>query len=85
MVSSRKAIMEMLEKLQKDRRLQFTMPATFGGGVAVVQLNPNAGKRYILQVAKDLETALASPPYWTHDKSKPIAKWVADRLGTLVS
>jgi hypothetical protein len=85
MIPSRKAIMELMERLQKGESLQFSVPETFGGGVALVQLNPNAGKRYILKVAKDLETARVSPPYWSHDKTKPIAKWVADRLGDIMS
>ena len=85
MIPSRKAIMEMTERLQKNESLQFSIPATFGGGVAVIQLNPDAGKRYILKVAVDLETARVSTPYWSHDKIKPIAKWVADRLGDIMS
>jgi hypothetical protein len=84
MIPSRKAIMQGMERLQKDQRLSFEIPATFGGGVAIIHLNPNEGKRYILKVAKDLDTALISPPYWSHDKTRPIAKWVADRLGTLM-
>jgi hypothetical protein len=72
-----------MEKLLKEQQLCFTIPATFGGGTAIVRLNPDAGKRYILQVAKDFETARGSAPYWSHDKAKHIAKWVADRLGFL--
>jgi hypothetical protein len=85
MIPSRKAIMAGMEKLQKDQSLRFTIPDTFGGGVAVIQLNPDAGKRYILKVAQDLEAARVSPPYWSHNRTKPIAKWVADRLGDIMS
>jgi hypothetical protein len=60
MTPSKEAIMEDMEKLQKEQELCFTIPATFGGGAAIIQLNPNAGKRYILKVAKDLETARSS-------------------------
>jgi len=28
-----------MEKLQKDQSLRFTMPDTFGGGVAIIHLN----------------------------------------------
>lgn len=84
MIPSKQAIMAGMEKLQKEQELCFTLPETFGGGVATIQLNPNAGKRYILKVAKDLETARSSSPYWSHDKAKHIAKWVADRLGSLM-
>jgi hypothetical protein len=82
MTPSKQAIVGYMEKLQKEQELCFTIPETFGGGAAIIQLNPNAGKRYILKVAKDLETARGSAPYWSHDKAKHIAKWVADRLGS---
>jgi hypothetical protein len=82
MTPSREAITQDMEKLQKEQELCFTIPETFGGGAAVIRLNPGSGKRYILKVAKDLETARSSAPYWSHDKAKHIAKWVADRLGS---
>jgi len=44
-------------------------------------LNTAAGKRYLLLVGRDEKSAQASPPYWSHDQCKPIAKWVNDRLG----
>ena len=82
MTPSREAIVGDMEKLLKEQELCFTIPETFGGGAAIIQLNPDAGKRYILKVAKNLETARSSSPYWSHDKAKHIAKWVADRLGS---
>jgi hypothetical protein len=82
MTPSREAITQDMEKLQKEQELCFTIPETFGGGAAIIQLNPDSGKRYILKVAKDPETARSSAPYWSHDKAKHIAKWVADRLGS---
>lgn len=85
MSPSKDAIIKDMEKLQTEQELCFTIPETFGGGAAIIQLNPNAGKRYVLMVAKDLETARSSAPYWSHDKAKHIAKWVADRLGSLTS
>jgi hypothetical protein len=85
MTPSKETILEHIQKLQKEQELCFTIPATFGGGAAIVQLNPDAGKRYILKVAKDLETARGSSPYWAHDKAKHIAKWVADRLGAFTA
>jgi hypothetical protein len=84
MTPSKEAIVGAMEKLQKEQELCFTIPETFGGGAAIIHLNPNAGKRYILRVAKDQETARSSAPYWSHDKAKHIAKWVADRLGSLM-
>ena len=84
MTPSREAITQDMEKLQKEQELCFTIPATFGGGAAIIRLNPDSGKRYVLKVANDLSTARSSAPYWSHDKAKHIAKWVADRLGSLM-
>jgi hypothetical protein len=84
MIPSKQAIIAGVEKLQKGQDLSFTIPETFGGGVAIIELNEGAGKRYLLKVAKDQETARGSAPYWSHDKAKYIAKWVADRLGSLM-
>jgi hypothetical protein len=83
MIPSREAITQEMEKLQKEQELCYTIPETFGGGAAIIRLNPDSGKRFILKVAKDLETARSSAPYWSQDKAKHIAKWVADRLGSL--
>lgn len=85
MVLSRDQIMERMEKLNKGESLKFSIPDTFGGGVAVIQLNPSGGKRFVLWVGKDEEAARNSKPYWEQDKAKPIAKWVADRVGDLMS
>jgi hypothetical protein len=81
MVPTRAQILEMMEKLTKGRSLRFAIPATFGGGVALIEVNPEADQKYILKVAKDEQTAQASPPYWTQKTPKPIAKWVNDRWG----
>jgi hypothetical protein len=78
----REDIVELMEKLNKDDFLKFTLPEIFGGGVAAVGLNPDkGGKKYILKVGKDEAGALNGSIYWQNDKANPIAKWVADRLG----
>ena len=78
-------IVELMEQLKKEDVLKFTMPEIFGGGVAVVGLNPNpAGKvqkKYILKVGNDEVSASGGNIYWQKDKAKHIAKWVADRQG----
>jgi hypothetical protein len=84
MILQRKEIVDRMEKLGKGQALTFSLPATFGGGVAIIELNPHSGKKYILKVAKDVETAQTSSPYWEQDKVKHVAKWVADRLGDLM-
>jgi hypothetical protein len=84
MVPSRKEIIDRMEKLGKGKNLTFGIPETFGAGVAIIHLNAEPGKKYVLKVAKDEKTALESKPYWEHDNPKHLAKWVADRLGDLV-
>jgi hypothetical protein len=84
MVLSRDQIVERMEKLAKGESLRFSIPETFGGGVAVILLNPAEGKRFLLWVGKDETSAMNSKPYWEQDKAKPIAKWVADRVGDLM-
>lgn len=84
MVLSTEEIVQRMEKLGKGESIKFSIPQTFGGGVAVIQLNPGEGKKYLLWVGKDEQSAMNSKPYWEHDKAKPIAKWVADRSGDLL-
>lgn len=84
MILKREEIIERMEKLQKGQTLKFSIPETFGGGIAVIQVNPGEGKKYILKLGKDEATAMDSRPYWEQDKAKPIAKWVADRVGDLL-
>ncbi len=84
MVLSREEIIQKMERLAKGESLKFSIPNTFGGGVALIQLNNAEGKKYLLWVGKDEATAMSSKPYWQHDKAKPIAKWVADRVGDFV-
>ena len=82
---SREEIIEMMEQLKKEEVIKFTLPEIFGGGVAVVGLNPNppgkGQKKFILKVGKDETSALEGSVYWQNDKANHIAKWVADRQG----
>jgi hypothetical protein len=81
----RDEIVEMMEQLKKEEVIKFTLPEIFGGGVAVIGLNPNplgkAEKRYILKVGNDEASALGGNVYWQNDKARSVAKWVADRQG----
>ena len=78
-------IVEVMEQLKKEEVIRFTIPEIFGGGVAVVGLNPNPPgkdqKKYILKVGNDEASTLEGNIYWQNDKAKHIAKWVADRQG----
>ena len=81
-------IVEIMEQLKKEDVIKFTLPEIFGGGVAVVGLNPNPPgkdqKKYILKVGNDEASALGGNVYWQNNKAKPVAKWVADRQGVRV-
>ena len=37
---SREEIIEVMEQLKKEEVIKFTLPEIFGGGVAVIGLNP---------------------------------------------
>jgi hypothetical protein len=41
-----KEIMEQVEQLNDGKALKFKIPQTFGGGMAVIELNQNKGKKY---------------------------------------
>jgi parvulin-like peptidyl-prolyl isomerase len=75
-----KEIMEQIEQLNDGQTLKFKIPQTFGGGFAVIELNQNKGKKFLLKLGKD-ENAT---PYSDSDKPKDLAKWVADRQGESV-
>ena len=81
----RNEIVEMMEQLKKEEVLKFTLPEIFGGGVAVIGLNPKPSgkveKKYILKVGNDEASALGGDIYEQSDKARAIAKWVADRQG----
>jgi hypothetical protein len=77
-------IIKKMEEFKDGETLKFTIPATFGGGIAIIGLNPKCsdkgGKKYLLQTGKDDN----AKPYWDTDKAKDLAKWVVDRMGELV-
>jgi hypothetical protein len=80
---SRDEIIKKMEQLKEGEFLKFNIPVTFGGGIAIIGLNPNhsekGGKKYLLQTGKDENVK----PYWDTDKAKDLAKWTADRMGDL--
>ncbi len=84
MILKREEIIERMEKLAKGEYLKFSIPQTFGGGIAIIQVNPDEGKKYVLKLGTDENSALQAKSYWEQDKAKPIAKWVADRVGDLI-
>ena len=85
---SREEIIAVMEQLKKEEVIRFTLPEIFGGGVAVIGLNPKPlgkkEKRYILKVGNDEASALEGNIYYQNDKAKAVAKWVADRQGVRI-
>jgi len=80
-ILSQKEIIERMEQLKGEETLKFIIPEIFGGGVAIIGLNPNKkGKKYLLRLGNEGNET----PYWETDKAKDLAKWVADRLGNLI-
>ncbi len=81
MILRKNEIVTEMERLGKDSALVFKIPVTFGGGFAVVELNPGDGKRYRLRLSRQGEPPESAVEYWASDRAKDVAKWVADRLG----
>ena len=81
---SKDEIIKRMEQLKEGETLKFSIPTTFGGGVAMIGLNPKrsekSGKKYLLETGNERNVK----PYWDTDKEKDLAKWVADRMGELV-
>ncbi|NWG03364.1 MAG: hypothetical protein HXY44_10980, partial [Syntrophaceae bacterium] len=84
MKQSREEIISRMEQLKDGESLKFNIPEIFGGGVAIIELNPKrsekGGKKYLLTLKEGDEVK----PYWDTNKAKDLAKWVADRLGDLI-
>jgi hypothetical protein len=77
---SQDEIIERMEQLKDGETLKFNIPEIFGGGIAIIGLNPKqGGKKYLLQIGNEGNES----PYWDTNKAKDLAKWVADRLGDL--
>jgi len=74
-------IIDRMEELKDGESLKFNIPEIFGGGMAIIELNPEKdGKKYLLRIGNEGDES----PYWDTNKAKDLAKWVADRLGDLV-
>ena len=82
---STEEIIKQTEQLQNGQSLTFRFPAVFGGGVAIIGLNPqysdNGGKKYVLKLGKDQALAEKASPILSSDKPKSLAKWITERFG----
>jgi hypothetical protein len=77
---NRDEIIERMEQLKDGETLKFNIPEIFGGGIAIIGLNPEkGGKKYLLRIGDEGK----ENPYWDTNKAKDLAKWVDDRQGDL--
>ncbi len=81
-------IIKQMEQFQDGQNLTFSFPSVFGGGKAIIRLNPQypakGEKKYVLKLGKDEALAEKASPIMTSDKPKPIAKWITERFGELM-
>jgi hypothetical protein len=81
---SKDEIIKRMDQFKDGETLKFNIPTTFGGGIAIIRLNPKrpekGGKKYLLEMGNEGNVK----PHWDTDKAKDLAKWVADRMGDLV-
>jgi hypothetical protein len=81
-----KEIGVQIEQLKDSQSLRFKLHETFGAGIAIIELNSKypakKEKKYWLKWGKSEEIVRGlAEPFWATDKSKDLAKWVADRYG----
>ncbi len=86
---STEEIIKQVEQFQNGQHLTFRFPPVFGGGVAIIGVNPQfptkGEKKYVLKLGKDQDLAEKASPIMTSDKPKSLAKWVTERFGEQVS
>ena len=85
---STEEIIKQMEQFQTGQNLTFSFPAVFGGGRAIIGLNPQypakGEKKYVLKLGKDEVLAEKASPILTSDKPKHLAKWITERFGEQV-
>ncbi len=88
MKASTEEIIKQMEQFQNGQNLTFSFPAVFGGGRAIIGLNPQypakGEKKYMLKLGKDEVLAEKASPILTSDKPKHLAKWITERFGEQV-
>ncbi len=85
---STEEIIKQVEQFQDGQHLTFRFPPVFGGGIAIIGVNPQfpdkRGKKFVLKLGKDEVLAEQATPILTSDKPKPLAKWITERFGEQV-
>ena len=80
-------LLEDVEKLAPGQAVTREMHPTYGGGMVIVELNPeypNKGKKYVMstqgsEVGGAAGKAGAKVKFWESNKAKELAGWLAGR------
>jgi len=89
-ISPKEAIINKIEQLTPGQALRYKLPETYGGGLAVIELNPQypqKGKRYFMSTEELIDNKPSGKKrrLWDSDKPKELAAWIIDRNGVLSS
>jgi len=87
-LSPKDIIVRKIEQLSPEQTISYRLPETYGGGLVIVELNPEypaKGRKYILsteKIASGKPTGQRSR-LWDSNKPKDMAGWIIDRGGEL--
>ena len=85
----RKDIMKMMETVGAGQQLIFKLHPTFSGNFVIIELNPKypakKEKKWTLRLGETLEQAKNNSSFFSTDKDKKAASWVAERAPELIS
>jgi hypothetical protein len=89
-LSPKEIIIDRIEQLGPEESVSYRLPEVYGGGLAVVELNPQypeKGKKYFLSLEKivDGKPEGKRGRLWESNKPKDLAGWIVDRSGELYS
>ncbi|GAI59065.1 unnamed protein product [marine sediment metagenome] len=86
---SPKEVITQIEQLTLGQALSYRLLETYGGGLAVIELNPQypkKGRKYILSLEELVDGKPAGKRHrlWDSDKPKDLAGWILDQNGELL-
>jgi len=87
-LSPKEIMVNQVEQLAPGQALSYRLPETYGGGLVIVELNPqypSKGKKYELSTEKlvDGKPAGERRHLFDYDKPKDIVSWILERNGEL--
>ena len=89
-LSPKEIMSNQIEQLSPGQTLSYRLPETYGGGLVIVELNPQypkKGRKYVLSTEKlvDGKPAGERCHFLDYDKPKDLSNWVLERQGKLFS